>query len=83
MKPGEKTARLNRDQKHVLGHAANSVANKFLSKRRGEVVMVRLSDELFVIGKLLEFDLYSLVVDVPGEGESLIFKGPGIRICSQ
>lgn len=78
-KTGERTAETNREQKHAMGKGVNSVANPFLAGLRGQ--LIRVSTLMGPrVGKLLEFDLYSVLIDT-GDGQPvLVFKGPGASI---
>ena len=74
-KPGEKTAKQNREHKHALGEHPNNVANKWLADHRGKQVIVYVAKEVVMAGHLEAFDLYSFTVN-----GALFFKGPGVWI---
>jgi len=81
MKTGDKVVRQNKAHKHAMGSSANGVANKFLADLRGEWVAVGWAgnENSRINGKLLGFDLYSLLIE-SDHGPVLVFKGPGIAV---
>lgn len=79
-KAGAATAAINREQKHALGSSPNAVANKYLASLRDREVVIT-SEAFRRQGKLLAFDLYSLLIQEGGLSEpTLVFKGPGVAV---
>jgi len=80
-KPGERQIRDNQSHKKDLGSSPNGVANQFLAQNRGQVVSVASDGVVLMVGVLLSFDAYSLVVQADGH-DRLVFKGPGVVISA-
>lgn len=79
-KPGERTAQTQKKYKHAHGEAANGVANKFLAKRRGQMVSISDINGTSLVGKLVAFDMYAIEMLVKGM-PMLVYKGPGLKIA--
>jgi len=78
-KPGDRQIADGRKFKEATGSSPNGVANSYLSKLRGQSVVLK-HGEIELEGRLLSFDSYSLLIDDDELGETLVFKGPGLVV---
>jgi hypothetical protein len=57
----------------------NAIANKFLGQCVGRLIEIENNGRL-VVGKMLEFDNYSILLEMADKTEVLFFKGPGMSV---
>jgi hypothetical protein len=86
--PGERQIERGREFKDNTGSSPNGVANKWLAQRRGCEVAVQRPGQLELVGELIGFDAYSVLIrvevaishDDSEPMDMLIFKGPGVTV---